>query len=255
MENIDAYTKYMKEVFDPAKAADIITAWIREWIEARCPGNKAVIGISGGKDSTVAAALCVRALGADRVFGVLMPDGEQGDIADSYEVCRTLGIKYVEHNISSAVLATSAEVMKNIGFISERTKINLPPRIRMSTLYAYGQSVNGFVVNTCNLSEDYVGYSTRYGDAAGDFAPLKNLTSDEVVAVGKYLGLPAHLVCKTPSDGLCGKTDEDNLGFPYRALNAYIRTGDVAPEYKQRIDTLHIANLFKERPIDRPPAE
>ena len=134
--------------------------------------------------------------------------------------------------------------------ISRQTTVNLPPRIRMSTLYAVSQSVNGRVANTCNYSEDYVGYSTRYGDMAGDFSPLGKLTVQEVKAIGKYLGLPENLVEKVPSDGLTSKTDEDNLGFTYTALDRYIREGVCEDEQtKARIDRLHNINLFKLQPM------
>ena len=134
--------------------------------------------------------------------------------------------------------------------ISRQTLVNLPPRIRMSTLYAVSQSMNGRVANTCNLSEDWVGYSTRYGDAAGDFSPLGKLTVQEVKEIGKHLGLPPVLVDKTPSDGLSGKTDEDNLGFTYAVLDRYIRTGVCEdPDVKARIDRLHTLNEFELKPI------
>ena len=134
--------------------------------------------------------------------------------------------------------------------ISRQTIVNLPPRIRMSTLYALSQSNNGRVANTCNLSEDWVGYSTRYGDAAGDFSPLGKLTVQEVKAIGKYLDLPINLVEKVPSDGLTDRTDEDNLGFTYAALDKYIRTGVCEDEsVKAKIDRLHTLNEFKLKPI------
>ena len=132
--------------------------------------------------------------------------------------------------------------------LSAQSRTNLPPRIRMSTLYAVSQCFNGRVANTCNLSEDFVGYSTRYGDAAGDFSPCAHLTVQEVKAVGRVLGLPDVLVDKVPIDGLCGKTDEENLGFTYAELDRYIRTGRIENQaHKERIDTLHKRNLFKLR--------
>ena len=204
-----------------------------------------MLGISGGKDSTVTAALCVEALGKDRVIGVMMPNGEQKDISDSIRVCDLLDIKNYTFNIKKAVDA-EIEGLRKIGIEpTEQTIINLPPRIRMATLYAVSQSNNGRVMNTCNLSEDWVGYSTRYGDSAGDVAPLAKLTVDEVRKVGLELGLPYDLVYKTPSDGLCGKTDEDNLGFTYAALDKYLRTGECDPQIKEIIDRKHLLNKFK----------
>ena len=224
-------------------------AWIRQFFEENGPGCNAVVGISGGKDSSVAAALCVEALGKDRVIGVLMPQGQQQDIDMAYMLVNHLGIRHYEINIKSAVDSVLKSMPGELA-ISAQSAQNLPPRIRMSTLYAVSQSCNGRVVNTCNLSEDWVGYSTRYGDAAGDFSPLCNLTVTEVKEIGHLLGLPEALVEKTPIDGLCGKTDEENLGFTYAQLDVYIRTGHIAdPEKKAMIDRRHAANLFKLQPM------
>jgi NAD+ synthase len=251
MSAIDEYKRYMG-AFNAAEVTEKIIEWIRDWFEQNGKGCNAVIGISGGKDSTVAAALCVKALGIDRVYGLLMPNGEQQDIFDSYEVHKTLGIQHYYNDIEDPVEYILQMVKYDLGEASEQSRINLPPRIRMCYLYAYSQSLNGRVTNTCNLSEDYVGYSTKYGDAAGDFAPLKSLTSDEVIAVGRVLGLPEHLLTKAPSDGLCGKTDEENLGFSYQTLNCYIRLNKIDDlEAKEKIDRLHRINSFKERVIDR----
>ena len=231
--------------FDAKKVTKELLIWLRDWFEVNGKGCNAVLGISGGKDSTVTAALCVEALGKDRVIGVMMPNGEQKDISDSIRVCDLLNIKNYTFNIKKAVDAEIDELRK-IGIEpTEQTIINLPPRIRMATLYAVSQSNNGRVMNTCNLSEDWVGYSTRYGDSAGDVAPLAKLTVDEVRKVGLELGLPYDLVYKTPSDGLCGKTDEDNLGFTYAALDRYLRTGECDPQIKEIIDRKHLLNKFK----------
>ena len=231
--------------FDVEKAVRGCCAWIVDFFEKNGKGCNAVLGISGGKDSSVAAAVCVKALGKDRVIGVLMPDGVQHDIDASYAVCRHLGIRYYEVNIHNAMEGVRNAVPKDLD-ISNQSKINLAPRIRMSTLYYVSQSLNGRVCNTCNLSEDWVGYSTRYGDSVGDFSPLSHFTVDEVKQIGRYLGLPAFLVDKTPSDGLCGKTDEDNLGFTYAVLDRYIRTGEIDDkETKKIIDRKHKLNLFK----------
>jgi len=236
-------------MFDAVKLKTACVAWIRQFFEENGPDCCAVIGISGGKDSSVVAALCVEALGRDRVLGVLMPRGEQPDIAMSRLLVSHLGIRSMELNIGAAVDAVLQSFPARLE-ASRQTVINLPPRIRMATLYAVSQSVNGRVANTCNLSEDYVGYSTRYGDMAGDFSPLGSLTVTEVKALGYALGLPEVLVEKPPSDGLTDQTDEDNLGFTYAALDVYIRTGICAdPEVKARIDKRHKANLFKLQPM------
>ena len=200
--------------------------WIREFFENNGNGCNAVVGISGGKDSSVATALCVEALGKDRVIGVLMPQGEQHDIDKAFMLVNHLGIKHYVVNIKDAVDSILGAMPEDLE-ITAQTKQNIPPRIRMSTVYAVSQSVNGRVCNTCNLSEDWVGYSTRYGDSVGDFSPMSNLTVTEVKEIGYLLGLPKELVDKVPIDGLCGKTDEENLGFTYAELDEYIRSGKI----------------------------
>ncbi len=230
-------------MFDTKETKDRCVSWIREFFEQNGPGCNAVVGISGGKDSSVVAALCAEALGKDRVIGVLMPCGEQPDIKYAYELVEHLGIRYYVVNIQDAVEGIKKAIPLEL---SAQTLINLPARIRMSTLYAVSQSCNGRVANTCNLSEDWVGYSTRYGDAAGDFSPCCHLTVAEVKEIGRLLGLPEDLIEKKPSDGLTGKTDEDNLGFTYAQLDRYIRTGLIDDEEKKaNIDRRHKANLFK----------
>ena len=233
--------------FNARGEKDACVKWIRDWFEENGKGCNAVIGISGGVDSSVVAALCVEALGKDRVFGVLMPNGEQSDIEDARKLVSHLNIENITVNIHSAVKS----IKHNVKFAlndnwSRQSSINLPPRIRMATLYAVSQTVNGRVGNTCNLSEDWIGYSTRYGDSVGDFAPISYFTKTEVKEIGKVLGLPDDLVNKVPTDGLCGKTDEDNFGFSYEALDNYIRTGQIDDmEIKAKIDAMHEKNLFK----------
>ncbi|MBQ6906834.1 MAG: NAD(+) synthase [Clostridia bacterium] len=241
--------------FNAKEVKNACVQWIKDWFDVNGKDCNAVVGISGGKDSSVVAALCVEALGKNRVIGVLMPNGTQHDIVDSMKLIEHIGIRFVAVNIQDAYNG----ILDNIeaifvpdidGYedaeISQQTKINLPARIRMATLYAVSQSYNGRVANTCNLSEDWIGYSTRYGDSAGDFSPLSKLTVAEVKAIGYELGLPQELIEKTPSDGLCGKSDEDNLGFSYECLDKYIRSGLCEDEaIKRKIDYLHDKNLFK----------
>ena len=232
-------------MFDAKRVKDECVSWIRRFFEENGKGCNAVLGVSGGKDSSIVAALCVEALGADRVIGVLMPCGEQHDIDAAYDLVNHLGIRHYVVNIKAAVEGITAAIEGELP-LSAQSKTNLPPRIRMAAVYAVSQSCNGRVANTCNLSEDYVGYSTRYGDAAGDFSPLSRLTVAEVKEIGHLLGLPHHLVEKVPIDGLCGKTDEDNLGFTYAELDRYIRTGEIEDaDKKARIDRLHRMNQFK----------
>ena len=237
--------------FCAEKVKNDVIQWIRVWFENNGPDCNAVIGISGGKDSSITAALCAEALGKDRVIGVLMPNGAQSDIDVARDLVRTLGIRSYEINIQAAFDALTAEIESKIGAMSRQATVNLPPRMRMSTLYAVSQTFNGRVANTCNLSEDWVGYSTRYGDSVGDFSPLSNLTVAEVKEIARCAGLPERFIEKVPSDGLCGKTDEDNLGFTYAVLDRYIRTGICEDEAtRAAIDRRHKANLFKLRLMD-----
>lgn len=232
-------------MFNAEKVKNQCVEWIRDFFEENGKGCNAVVGISGGKDSSVAAALCVEALGRDRVIGVLMPKGEQHDIDMAYLLVNHLGIKHYVVNIKDAYDGIIESFPKDLE-PTPQTVQNIPPRIRMTTLYAISQSVNGRVCNTCNLSEDWVGYSTRYGDSVGDFSPMSNLTVTEVKEIGRVLGLPDVLVDKVPIDGLCGKTDEENLGFTYAELDKYIREGIIEDKDKKEIiDRKHKANLFK----------
>ena len=232
-------------MFDALKVKNECVEWIRDFFAKNGPDCNAVLGISGGKDSSVAAALCVEALGADRVVGVLMPCGEQADIDCALKLVNHLGIRHYIVNIKDAVEGVKAAMPGDLP-LTAQSITNLPPRIRMATVYAVSHSVNGRVCNTCNLSEDWVGYSNRYGDSVGDFSPLSRLTVAEVKEIGHLRGLPYELVEKVPIDGLCGKTDEDNLGFTYAVLDRYIRTGEIDdPATKERIDRLHRINQFK----------
>ncbi|MEE3377794.1 MAG: NAD(+) synthase [Lachnospiraceae bacterium] len=243
---------------DPKKIKDEIVAWIREYFAENGPTASAVVGISGGKDSSVVAALLTEALGPGRVVGVLMPNGIQPDIADSEEIVNLLGIPHVTVNIMDGFNGMSAAINEALATggvpgtskMSRDSEINLAPRLRMSTLYAIAQALpnGGRVANTCNRSEDYIGYSTKYGDAAGDFTILSNLLVHEVIQIGEVLGLPERLTKKTPSDGLSGMSDEDKIGFTYATLDHYILTGECPDEaIKAKIDRMHRLNLHKLR--------
>ena len=238
-------------MFNAQDVKSAIISWIAEYFQTNAsPQTKAVIGISGGKDSSVSAALCVEALGKERVLGVLMPQGVQHDIDMSYSLCETLGIPNVEINIGKPAQEMYAAITESGLVLNDAATTNTPARLRMTTLYAVSGIVGGRVVNTCNLSEDWVGYSTKFGDAAGDFSPLSDLTVTEVKAVGRALGLPAKFIDKTPIDGLSGKTDEDNLGFSYAILDRYLREeicDDAA--VKENIDRRHSMNLHKLNPM------
>lgn len=241
---------------NPEKTKNEIVEWIREYFRNNGPECTAVVGVSGGKDSSVAAALCKEALGKDRVIGVMMPNGVQSDISDSQDLIRFLGIPNLTVNIQKGVdglyEAINSELAKGsiagVQSLSRDSMINTPPRLRMSTLYAVGQALpkGGRVVNTCNRSEDYIGYSTKYGDAAGDFSPLSNLLVHEVIQIGEVLGLPERFTRKTPSDGLSGMSDEDKIGFTYAVLDHYVLTGECEDEEtKKKIDRMHRLNLHK----------
>ena len=224
-------------------------AGLLEWMDQQmknCGGKTAVIGISGGKDSSTVAALAVAAYGKENVMGVLMPDGVQPDIDYSNGLVDVLNIRHYTFNIHGGTSGILDE-MARVGIdASRQTKVNLPSRIRMATLYAIAQSEEGgIVINTSNLSEDWVGYCTIYGDSAGAFSPLGMYTTEEVIALGAELGLPERFLIKPPSDGLTGKTDEDNLGFSYHAVNEYVRKGVADPAIKEQIDHKHRVSRFK----------
>lgn len=222
--------------FDAAATRDALVEGIKSWFDRNGHGCNAVIGMSGGADSTIAAALCARAIGADRVMGVMLPNGAQADIDYAREACSAVGMKRVTYNIGSLYLEASigAEIsvstlaVPGVHEITEQTKVNLQPRLRTAMLYAISQSVDGRVVGTSNLSEIMTGYFTKWGDECGDFKPLAALTKTEVVAMGLTMQeLPKCLVEKTPSDGLGDRTDEEALGFSYADLDLWIRARDL----------------------------
>ncbi|MDR1418038.1 MAG: NAD(+) synthase [Endomicrobium sp.] len=235
--------------FKATEVKNNLVQWIGDWFEENGKDCNAVLGISGGKDSTIVAALCVEALGKNRVFGVLMPNGSQNDIDISKNVIKYLGINALEINIKEAYDCVISGVNKYIK-PSRQTQINLAPRLRMCALYAVSQSINGRVANTSNLSETWIGYSTRYGDSVGDFAPLLNLTVTECKAIGHALNIPVEFVEKVPHDGLSGQSDEERVGFTYDVLDKYIRRGVCKnEETKNKIDAMHVKNKFKTLPI------
>ncbi len=243
---------------DVAKTVDDIVEWIRDYFEKNGKGCSAVLGISGGKDSSVTAALLARALGKERVVGVMMPDGVQPDIDDSKTLVDFLGIRSFTVNIKDATDGMHKALTEAGCEITKDVRINIPPRIRMTVLYAVAQGLEGGarVINTCNKSEDYIGYSTKFGDSAGDVSVLASFTVEEVLQIGDYLGLPESLVHKKPSDGLSGMSDEDKIGFSYATLDRYIRTGVCEDEaIKEKIDRMHRNNLHKLEPMPHFPGE
>ena len=248
------------DYFNAEKVRDELVNWIRIWFDKNGPTSKAIIGISGGKDSTIVAGLCVHALGKDRVIGVLMPNGNQKDIDDSHRVCEALGIKNITVDIQDGYYGIAEEVedkvVNDLGLgikeLSEQTKINLAPRLRMTTLYAVAQTVGGRVINTSNRSEAAIGYFTRWGDECGDVKPIVNLTKSEVVEIGKTMPeIPIDLIVKAPSDGLTGMSDEEKIGFSYDNLDKYLTGHEV--DDKNELDRI-VKRMneveFKRRPID-----
>ena len=243
----------VKEAFDALSVKDDIVAWIRDYFGAD-PSLKAVIGISGGTDSSVCAALLCEALGSERVIGVLLPNGEQHDFDVAERLVGHLNMKYYVVNISEPVREITALVSNSCNIPDpdavDAYHTNTPSRVRMTVLYGICALVGGRVANTCNLSEDYVGYSTKFGDAAGDFSILSSVTKTEVKQIGNALGLPREFVEKIPEDGMSGKSDEERLGFTYEVLDRYIRTGEIEDSgIKEKIDRMHRANLHKLLPM------
>lgn len=250
----------MEYTFNAEQVANDLVQWVRDWFAQNGPSAKVVVGMSGGKDSTVAAAILSKALGTDRVIGVSMPDGSQG-LNEAPEICEWLGIKMLVVNIGSTTAALNKALETDGGIeVSTQSAQNIPPRVRMTTLYAIAQTMKAFVVNTCNLSEDYIGYATKFGDGAGDFSLFANLTVTEVLAVGDYLGVPYQWVHKTPDDGLPHSSpDEVKIGFTYAELDRYIREGIVPEGFVHdneeeglkvtKIDNMHKWNLHKVKPM------
>lgn len=233
---------------DYKETLDKLIKWTKEMFES-IGANKAVIGISGGKDSSVTLALLVKVLGKENVVGILMPDGEQTDISYSHEIAELFGVENHVVNISE-ITSVFKEKISKVRDLERQTELNLPPRVRMTMLYGISQSIPGsLVINTSNYSEDYVGYATIYGDTAGAFSPLGLLTTEEVIEIGRLLEIPEKFLIKPPSDGLTGKTDEDVLGVTYKQINEFINTGKTNPAAEEIIKRLHRISRFKFKPI------
>lgn len=236
--------------FNPEQAFNTISDHWKKWASA-LGVEKWVVGISGGVDSSVTAALAAKIFGYDNVLGILMPNGEQKDIEDSKEICRHLKIEWCTVNIGKVYEELLDEVVYgalrgyDIEKASADTITNMPARLRMTALYAIAQSTDRMVLNTCNLSESTCGYDSLWGDDTGSYAPIQGLTKTEVIALGDWLGLPHNLTHKTPIDGLQPKTDEEKLGFTYADLDRYIREDIGTPELKAKVDALYRRNKFK----------
>lgn len=233
--------------FNPAEAIkEVVSQW-GKWAEKNGM-KKAVLGMSGGCDSYVCAALAKEVFGPENVIGVMMPNGHQKDIGDAEEAIKGLGIVSTTVDISEtySMLLEEVDYMYNLP-LKERSRINLAPRIRMCALYAIAQSTPGaFVVTTGNLSEGLLGYTTMWGDMAGDYAPISGFVKTEVRVIGLALGLKKELVVKAPSDGLSGKTDEDAFGFSYEDFDRAIRTGAWTDELAAKAVPRIKGNMFKQ---------
>ena len=237
---------------------DQAIAWVKDYFAKNGNENtKAVIGISGGKDSSTVAALCCAALGKDRVIGVMMPNGIQADIEDSKKLCSFLGIKNYTVNMEDAYKGLTCEIKKSlsVGMTPPQYNTNTPARLRMATLYSVAAiEGNCRVSNNGNLSECLAGYFTLWGDGAGDFAPLANLYVSQVIQLGKDLGLPTELVEKAPSDGMSGMTDEQKLGFTYDQLEKVAdgKTEGIAAEVVEKIQKQIKGMAFKKELLNLP---
>ena len=235
--------------FDAKQTAEKLVNWLREYFDNNGQPINAVVGCSGGKDSTVVLAALTKAIGPDRIYAILMPNGEQADIDDSYKICEYLGLKPHVCNIQDAYNGVVGSVSGEFEPTGQM-KINLAPVLRMTTLKAISQCVNGRFTCNGNASEAYIGWFTIDGDDRGSVKPLINMTVTEVIQVGEALGLPDWMIHKTPTDGLCGQTDEDKFGFTYEVLDKYIRTGEIDDlEIKAKIDDMHKRNAFKLKPM------
>ena len=255
--------------FTPQLAFANIETHMKAWVELTNAKNF-VVGISGGKDSTVVAMLLCAIFGKERVYGVMMPQGEQSDIQDSIDVSNILGIHPITIDVGESVASITAQIWYHRSdsgiYPTKDMEINLPARIRMSTLHAIGQCVDGRVINTSNLSEGMVGYATQFGDNAGSYGPLQGLTVTEVKELGKYLidvlgidesrpyakNMLINLIDKTPEDGLQAQSDEQRLGFSYADLDKFIRLNEGSDEFKEMIRKKYKQNKFKSEIVQMP---
>ena len=240
--------------FDAKKVKEQLIEGIRDWFEKNGKGCNAVIGLSGGKDSTIVAKLCVEALGADRVIGVGIPDKGQG-LNEADAIAEWMGITFKQIRIDYLSDAIRKLLKISSTKITDQADMNVPPRLRMLMLYAISQSCNGRVIGTCNASENYIGYFTKYGDGASDFEPIADLTVHELYQIGDELGIPKKWTYKTPDDGLPHSCPDDEkfekMGFNYEKLDNYLRLGTSGDEVADKaIEKMHQQNLFKLNPVE-----
>lgn len=245
MNHAKSKLKEQKKRFNMEKIKQNIVNFIKNYVETS-GANGVILGMSGGKDSFIAAALCKEALGKDKVFGLIMPNGLMTDLSVAKEECEYLEINHKVfdiHNLYEEVETGSKNILETQTLTSLST-INLAPRLRMTMLYTVGGTLGYLVVGTSNLSETMIGYTTKWGDNVGDFCPLAGLTKTEVCALGDHMGLPAKFVFKKPDDGLSGKTDEEKIGFSYDELDDFIRNGNKGPNF-DKIIHMHKVSAHK----------
>lgn len=235
--------------FDAKTESIRVINFIRDYMDKNGPNSPIVIGVSGGKDSAAAAAASVAAVGTNRVIGVMLPNGIQSDLGDAIGCCNFLKIPHMEINIGPLVKETYNAMrysrFKDLHEINSVVKTNHPARLRMSVLYMIANQIGGRVCNTCNMSETYVGYDTKWGDQCGDFSPFQNYTASEVIEIGIALGVPEKAMCKAPADGMCGQTDEERWGFTYVMLDKYLRGGELNKEAVTQIEKMHRMAMHK----------
>lgn len=231
--------------FTPELAFKTIEQHWKTW-DTQVKPKTYVIGISGGIDSTCVAALACKIFGKERVIGVSLPCDGQKDMADVDKVFELLGLKRVTIDIGDMLNEGLTSLENQALEVTDTCKTNMPARLRMVMLYGVAQCTGGVMVNTCQLSEDVCGYSTLFGDNAGSYAPLKELTKTEVKAISEWLGIPSSLVFKAPQDGLQPLTDEQKLGISYDKVDNYIRnSGSVSVVEESKILELFYKNKFK----------
>ncbi|WP_027339252.1 NAD+ synthase [Halonatronum saccharophilum] len=228
---------------DYKKVTEQLVLWIRDKInEAGCDG--AVVGLSGGVDSSVTALLCKRAV-PDKTLGVIMPcRSNPQDKEDAQLLASAFDIEYKFINLEETYLT----LLNSLGVSSEDglAVANIKPRLRMTTLYYYAASCNSLVVGTDNKSELKLGYFTKFGDGGIDLAPLGDLVKSEVREIAKVLGVPDKIIEKAPSAGLWdGQTDESELGISYDQVDEYILTGKGEKKVKDVVDSLATKNEHK----------
>ncbi len=213
----------------------------------------AVIGISGGKDSAVVAGLFSKALGSENVIGIWMPcHSKNEDYQNALLVSKTFGFELKEFDLTN-IYESYVTQIKDSNDVSDNelvdANINIKPRLRMSTLYYYAAmlSKNGtyIVPGTSNKCELYVGYFTKGGDNVSDISVLGDLTVDEVIEIGEYIGVPDKVIHKVPDDGLSGKTDEEKLGVKYSDIAKVINNEKVDSDTYEKIKRLHERNKHK----------